>query len=297
MRANRTDLGFAALCAERATLGEGPVWDHRHGRLLWVDIEQGRVHCWSHAEGHSLLAERDALIGMVALAGRDDLLLATSEGLLRRDGATGDVTMLGDPLRGAPVRFNDGKIDPAGRLWVGTMALDPARHAEPLGSLWRYDPTHGFECVLEGLTISNGLGWSRDGHTFYLTDTMRREIRVYNFDSVASEIIDLRATWRTDPAHGYPDGLAVDADGFVWSAGFGAGVLCRYHPAGERVQVLELPVSCPTALAFGGPNLATVFCTSSTHLLAPGHGESLGGAVLRFDTTARGVRANIFEAA
>ena len=199
-----------------------------------------------------------------------------------------------NPLEGKPLRFNDGRVDAFGRFWVGTMALDPTHYGEPWGELYRYDPDGTLHRMEEGLTISNGLDWSPDGKTFYLTDTMRRTIYAYDFDLSAGTIENRRIFVQTAEEDGYPDGLIVDRRGNVWSAGFGGNVIGCYDPQGQRIARLSLPVSCPTSLTFGGTDYSTAFITSSKHVLSPNHTETDAGAVFSIELGALGRPAAVF---
>lgn len=282
------------LCKSADMLGECPLWDHRSGQLLWIDILRGLVHSWSPANGARDVLQVDALIGSVALMGDADLMLATSKGLLRWSASSHEILLLTDPNADKAVRFNDGRVDAAGRFWVGTMALDPARYAEPLGVLYRFDLDCGFRQMEAGLTISNGLDWSPDGRTFYLTDTMRRAIYAYDFDLEAGTIANRRTFVSTKESDGYPDGLAVDHQGHVWSAGFGGNGICHYDASGRFIEKIAVPVSCPTAIAFGGTDYSTAFVTTSQHVLEPSHDESDAGSLLAIAIATRGRPAAVF---
>lgn len=282
------------LCEAQDILGECPLWDCRTDCLLWIDILRGRIHRWSKSAGVHDLVHLDALIGSIALAGDSDLLLATSNGLYRWFDSSGEIQLLINPIEGRPVRFNDGRVDAAGRFWVGTIALDPANYAEPLGELYRYDPDGSVHRMEEGLTISNGLDWSPDGKTLYLTDTMRRAIYAYDFDVEAGAIANRRTFVQTEEADGYPDGLVLDRRGDLWSAGFSGGVICRYDSKGRRVERVVVPVSCPTAVTFGGADYATAFITTSQHVLAPNHTEDCAGALLSLELSTAGRPAAVF---
>jgi sugar lactone lactonase YvrE len=284
----------SALCRVDDQLGEGPLWDHRAHRLLWIDILRGVVHSWSPTEGASDLLRVDALIGSIALAPEDDLLLATSQGLMRWHEGSDEIQSLDNPNEGQPVRFNDGRVDAAGRFWVGTMALDPARYAEPLGMLYRFDPDGSLHQMDEGLTISNGLDWSPDGRTFYLTDTMRRLIYAYDFDERAGTIHRRRLFVSLEEAEGFPDGLVVDREGCVWSACLTGSCIKRYAPDGRLMKQVVLPVSCPTSLTFGGPDFSEAFITTSRHLLDVGHRETDAGSLLTVSLCVRGRPAAVF---
>lgn len=274
------------------TLGEGPLWDYRNSTLIWIDIEAGRVRS-SKAGVETELISIDGKIGSVALASDGALLLATTNGLLLRK-ESGELELLANPDIGFGLRFNDGRVDRHGRFWVGTMPLDPADYGKGLGGLWRVDTDGSNRQILDGLTIANGLDWSPDGCTFYLTDTERRQILAFDTDLDTGDISGRRVFAEIDPAHGYPDGLVVDSEGFVWSVGITGGVICRYNREGEQVASISLPMSCPTAACFGGGDFSQMYITSSQHLLPSGHDEELAGCVIAIDAGAKGRAASIY---
>jgi sugar lactone lactonase YvrE len=282
------------LCRAEDVLGEGPLWDHRSGHLLWIDIIRGIVHSWSAADGLRELVRAELLIGSIALTGQADLLLATSQGLVRWIASSGDLQLLLNPIAGQGVRFNDGRVDAAGRFWVGTMALDPSHYADSVGTLYRFDPDGRLYVMEEGLTISNGLDWSPDGRTLYLTDTMRRLIYAYEFDVHSGTLGRRRIFLSTAEKDGHPDGLVVDAGGDVWSACFGGHGICRYDAGGHLLEKVCVPVSCPTALTFGGADCATAFVTTSRHVLEADHQEADAGALLCLALPTRGRPAAVF---
>jgi sugar lactone lactonase YvrE len=252
------------------------------------------VHAWSANTGLHTSVQIEGLVGSIALAGKADLLVATSKGLFHRCASSGEMCLLANPNEGKPVRFNDGRVDPLGRFWLGTMALDPARYSEPLGELYRFDPDGRIQRMEEGLTISNGLDWSPDGQTLYLTDTLRRAIYAYDFDLRAGTIRNRRTLIRVEQAHGVPDGLTVDSRGHLWSACFGGSGICHYSPEGRLLEKVTLPVSCPTALTFGGADLSIAFITTSRHILASDQTELDAGSLWTATLNNRGQRASVF---
>jgi sugar lactone lactonase YvrE len=175
---------------------------------------------------------------------------------------------IADPEAGRLTRFNDGAVDSRGRFWAGTIALDPALYHVPDNRLYRLDPDGSTHVMEDGLTISNGLGWSPDGRMMYLTDTVAQAIYAYDFDAERGSISNRRDFVRTTGASGYPDGLTVDAEGGVWSARIGEGRVVRYDNYGHVDRELTLPVTCPTSCAFGGPELDRLFITTSWHILS-----------------------------
>ncbi len=279
------------LCDAGDRLGESPVWDHRFGRLLWIDIERGMVHSWCKDQGQTDLLRTEGWIGVLALAGAADLLLGAALGLVRWSPDTGEPVLIADPIAGRKLRFNDGRVDAAGRLWVGLMTLDPSRYDEPLGMLLRCDADGRTAIMEEGLTIPNGMDWSPDGKTFYLTDTMRRRIYAYDFDCQRGSLMNRRIFAEMNENTGRPDGLVVDGEGSVWSMSFREGCVQRYSRHGELIGKLALPVSTTTAIAFGGAELKQAFVTSAASYVP---GQEQAGAVFVMDTPVPGIAGHVF---
>lgn len=252
-----------AVCHTSDQLAEAPLWDHRAERLLWIDIQRGRVQSWSEDASVCEVMQADALIGSIALAGDADLLLATSKGFMRWEAASGRTRVLSNPIAGEPVLFNSGRVDAAGRFWVTTMPNDAERRTEPLGALCRLDPDGSFHRVAEGLVSGNGMDWSPDGRTLYLADTPCRLIYAYDFDVVTGTIRNRRVLATTAEEHGFPAGLAVEEAGCIWSAAFAGEGLCRFDASGRLIEKIDLPMSCPTGIAFGGAGYSTAFITTS----------------------------------
>ncbi len=178
------------------------------------------------------------------------------------------------------LRFNDAGVDPAGRVWAGSMHIP---ESEPLGELYRLDPGGRLTTVLKSVTVSNGLGWSPDGSRMYYADSPtapRRRVRLRPGDRRG---VPRRAFADLSGVEGVPDGLTVDLDGYVWVAMWGGGVLRRFTPSGQQDAVLPVPVSQPTSCAFGGPGLADLFITTASVGLSEAERaeQPLAGRLLR----------------
>ena len=288
----------------RAELGEGPRWDSAHQRLLWVDIMRGRVHAFTPSTGAcrnvavgrpvgalACTAATDRLVG----CGRDgSLVLAVAGGFARLDldSETFEVQAAVEADR-PQNRMNDGACDGAGRFWAGTMALDEGPGA---GALYRLDPDLTVHTMLTGVTISNGLDWSLDGRRMYYVDSPTRRIDVFDFDVATGSIAD-RRTFASVPADaGVPDGLTVDAAGFVWLALWGGAALRRYDPDGTLERVVPLPVTHPTSCAFGGAGLDELYVTSARRPLTAEEKarQPQAGGVFRLRPGVAGRPANLF---
>ena len=244
-----------------AHLAEGPVWSVREKRLYWVDILAPSINRFDPATGANEEVVLPRLVS--AVVGRSDggLMALTQAGLEGFDFASGTLTPLVDPeAEISDNRFNDGKCDRQGRLWAGTMRLDASRTS---GSLYAIKPDLSWERHESGLTVANGLDWSPDGRTFYFADSAPGRIYAYDFDETAGKLKRRRIFAEIDAASGRPDGLAVDAEGFVWCAIWDGWCLHRYAPDGSLVREVKLPIPRPTSIAFGGDDLKTLFITSA----------------------------------
>jgi len=177
-----------------------------------------------------------------------------------------------------PVRFNDGSADRQGRFWCGSTQADD--QFQKLGSLYRLDAARRVKMMAGGLACSNGLGWSPDNRTMYVTAQFAYELEAFDFDPATGEIANRRSFAKVPEADGLPDGLTVDAEGCVWSAQWGGWRLTRYDPAGKVERVLKMPVPNPTSCCFGGPGLKDLYVTTAWLMLtdeerkaAPGSGD------------------------
>ena len=240
-------------------LGEGPLWDAQRGWLWWVDIKGRRVERLDPASGER--AGFDVPVRPAALAMRRDgtLLLACEAGVGTFDPATGAFAARSalEPDRPGN-RANDGKTDPKGRFWIGTM--DDGERADS-GALYRVDPDWSVTRVADGLGIPNTVTHTRDGHTLLLADSRQGEL--YALPVEADGTVGERRLFAKAEGQGSPDGSALDAEGFLWNAEWGAGRIVRYASDGTIERVVLVPVSQPSSCAFGGPNLTTLYITSA----------------------------------
>ena len=283
----------------RATLGEGPLWDADRGLLWWVDILAGLVHGFDPATGHDESIEIGQAVGAVALRQGGDLLVLGQDAILALDPQTRSLRpVVAFSRENPPRRTNDGKPDPAGRLWLGRMTFD---HASGMGSLRRLGPDLRIEAVLTGLTIPNGLAWSPDGRTMYFTDSLSREVRAYDFDVETGEVSAGRSFLRIGPAAGLPDaavpdGLTVDAESHVWVAVWNGGCVIRVSPAGAITARLDIPVTQVSSLAFGGPDLSDLYVTSAREDFteADAAREPIAGGLFRLRPGVRGLPPDRF---
>ncbi len=201
-------------------------------------------------------------IGAITPRLREGFAAVFETGLYLADAEPGNWRRLSSPELHVPGnRFNDAKCDPMGRLWAGTMDNDEKKVS---GSLYRFDSLGKATRMRGDVYLSNGLGWSPDSRTFYFTDTLRRVIYAFDFDIDDGSLFHERVFAVVPEDTGYPDGLAVDTDGCIWSAHWNGARLTRYAPDGRALTTLKLPVPKPTSCAFGGTHLSKLFITSAT---------------------------------
>lgn len=250
----------------RAELGEGPIWDARRSHLLFLDIMRGEVHTFDPSDGAHAIFEVGQPVGAITPSTRGDWVAAARDGFYRVNPTTGETALLAVVEADQPDnRMNDGYCDPQGRFWAGTMSMTPQREA---GALYRLDPNGQVTQIITGVTTSNGIDWSPDGRFVYYVDTGTGRIDVFDFDAEHGWLLARRPLVTIAPEHGKPDGLIVDAEGFLWLALWGGGALHRYAPDGTLDRVVPMPVSHPTKCAFGGPDLADLYVTSASIALS-----------------------------
>lgn len=282
--AMKFELVFDA-CAE---LGEGPVWDDRRQRLLFVDIMRGHVHEFDPATRRDRIIEVGQPVGTVVLAERGDWIVATQDGFHRLDPDTGRLSRIATVEAHRPeTRMNDGAVDPAGRFWAGTMGMGGVIDR---GTLYRLDPDGSVHAMLAPVSISNGIDWSPDARLMYYVDTMTGRVDVFDFHLETGAIGNRRPFVSVPASDGWPDGLVVDAEGAVWLALWEGRGVRRYLPDGRLDRTIDLPVSLVTKPAFGGPELQDLYVTSALIELDPaGRAEEpLAGGVFRARADVRG---------
>jgi sugar lactone lactonase YvrE len=275
-------------------LGEGPLWHIEEQALYWVDIFKGCFHRFYPATGRRETFEVGLPLGALAFRAAGGLVLATRDGFAVWDFNQPTPRFIADPEADKPDnRFNDGMVDRQGRFWAGTLSN---AEVEPLGSLYRLDPDGTASKMETGVTVSNGLGWSPDNKTMYYTDSPRRVIYAYDFDAVTGAIANRRVFARVPDDAGFPDGLTVDSEGFIWSAHWDGWQISRYDPAGQVERVIKMPVQRPTSCAFGGVNLNELYITSAWIRLSKAERQQqpLAGNLFRLKVEVKGLPAAKF---
>jgi sugar lactone lactonase YvrE len=301
---NRTDVQHeieptptevTKVLTAKAQIGEGPVWDAKSQRLLWVDIVGQELNVFDPANGSNQTHRFHDIVTSVTPRKSGGVLLTLRRSFASFDWATGKLETLAEVEIDSPGnRFNDGKTDRQGRHWAGTMGDVDWNH--PIGSLYRFGADAKPVRMAEGICCSNGIGWSPDSKTMYFCESFAHVIHQYDFDPASGELANRRPFTTVNPAS-FPDGLTVDAEGFVWSAQPVFGRIVRYDPAGKMERIIELPVSRGTSLMFGGPALDTLYITTMRTTLDEAQlaEEPLAGCLLAITPGVKGIAEVPFE--
>lgn len=282
------------VVSSQCELGEGPLWHPVEQVLYWLDILQGRLHRFDPRMGLYHVTDLGVVTGSMGVRSQGGFVMATKKGLAFWDAQKQSFASIDDPDPDEGVaRFNDGKTDPQGRFWAGKMSTKPAN------SLFRLDADLSIHRMESGITISNGLGWSPDNQIFYHTDSDAKTIFAYDFDSTTGDISKRRIFARIpdDPREGFPDGLAVDIEGYIWSARWGGWKVVRYAPDGSIEREISMPIEFPTSCAFGGPHLDELYITSAWTEIKPENraAQPLAGDVFRLKTFVPGLPEPVFK--
>ena len=269
-------------------LGECPLWDPMRNKLYWIDIDLGLLYEYDPNSADRKVHEIGQKLGSIALTQTDQLLLATELGFA--------FYRPGDPIlknflevipKETGEMFNDGKVSPKGEFWVGSKG--------PRGSAKLYRLNHDLtvDLVIDGISISNGIGWSLDGRYFFHTDSWDHSIYRY---TLQGKELTMKEVFYTPP-QGTPDGLTIDADGNLWVAIWDGGRVVQLSPAGEELAQILLPVSRPTSVTFGGTDLNTLFITSASVDLSENEksAQPFAGALFSIRTQVAGLPSQRFN--
>jgi sugar lactone lactonase YvrE len=287
----------ALVLDAKAALGEGAIWNAALQRLHWVDINGQRVFTYDPVTGENHACDVGQMVGTVVPRARGGVMLALHEGFASLDLNTGRVTPLPRPPEHDPAtaRFNDGKCDPAGRFWAGTMTLVKRKS---LGRVYRLDADGSMHVMFRDVSTSNGLAWSLDRRTLYYIDTPLMRVDAFDYDDATGAIAGRRPVITIPPGIGRPDGSTLDAEGMLWIAMWEGGRVTRWDPrTGALLQTVRLPVVRVTSCAFGGPELDTLYITSAREGLADAElaAQPLAGGLFKMKPGVCGLRAPAYQ--
>jgi len=267
--------------------GEGPIW--HNDRLLYVDIEAHKIIAFTPDTGDEKIWDVGQRVGTVVPRAKGGLVWAGDDGFFFLDEASGQSTAIADPEPNMPDnRFNDGKCDPAGRLWAGTICLKKRAEA----ALYCLHTDLRVEKKFAPVTNSNGIIWSRDKSIMYYIDTPSKKVRAFDFDSAAGVISNERVVWDTSADASVPDGMTIDSEDRLWVAFCHGGKVVCFNPNTQKVEMqINFPCIETTACAFGGPDLRDLYITTGQK---PGLAEPLAGRLFVCRPGVQGMPASSF---
>jgi sugar lactone lactonase YvrE len=269
-------------------LGEVPRWHQTEQALYWIDALKPAIHRLDPATGRVESWTPPEKLGSFAPSVGGGLIIAGRNGFALYDPRDGRFERIADPEdRAAENILNDGRCDGRGRFWAGSMTKTMARAS---GSLYRVDKGR-MDALDDNIWVANGVAWSPDGATLYFADSHVHTIFAYDYDLAAGAIGKRRVFVDASGHAGVPDGASVDAEGFLWSAMFDGSCLARFAPDGRLDRTVPVPVSRPTACAFGGGDLRTMYVTTARFRLPPDKlaSETHAGGLLALDVGVTGL--------
>jgi sugar lactone lactonase YvrE len=254
------------LIDKKAELGEGPLWDPETEVLYWVDIIDKSLYIYDPVGNINRLYPLSSMPTAVVRRAAGGLLLAMENGFHFFEPETGNLKLIADPERDKPEnRFNDGKCDPSGRFWAGTLHKNGEAERS---ALYRLDPDGSVHTMLSPVSLANGIVWTRDKTKMYFVDTLPKKVYSFDYDDVSGSISNRQTAIDGNTETGYFDGMAIDAEGMLWIAHWGDGSVCRWNPeTGKKLETYTLPCPNVSACAFGGKELTTLYITTARFTL------------------------------
>lgn len=280
----------------KSALGEGAIWNHKTGELIWVNITDKILNFYSPTLKNNKEMLTGQMIGTVVPAESGKVIVALENGFYQLDPITGSKKFIVDPeedIQGN--RFNDGKCDPAGRFWAGTMSTTGKRQA---GALYRLDADGSAHKMIDNVGTSNGIVWSLDNTRMYYIDTPTRKVMAWDYNNETGEISHPETAIEVPEGMGFPDGMTIDADGNVWIALWGGSAVGCWNPeTGELLRTVNVPAKNVTSVAFGDDDLETLYITTARTRTSDEELEifPLAGGVFKIRPGVKGVEAFFFK--
>ena len=279
----------------QAQLGEGAFWNHQTQELFWVDIEGKKLHIYNPKSKLNKTLEMPSRIGTVVPKDYNNAVVALEHGINLVNTEHGEITLLSDTESDKPYnRFNDGKCDPKGRFWIGSMSFDTKTKS---GALYMLSPNGSVEKKLDSVTISNGMVWTKDHKTMYYIDTPLKNIRAFDYNNETGEINNERVAVIIADSLGFADGMTIDENDNLWVGLWNGNGVGHFNPkSGKLIQKIQVPAQNVTSCAFGGKNLDTLYITTAS-LGMPEENISLypnAGSIFKYVPGVKGVKSSFF---
>lgn len=279
----------------KAELGEGAIWHPSENKLYWIDIEGKELHIFNPKDKTDIVLRVGERVGTVVPVSKGGALVALQTGIHFINTKTGELNFLANPLPHQNIRFNDGKCDPAGRFWVGSMHLDQTTGA---ASMYRLDADGSIHEMFDDVSISNGITWSADAKKMYYVDSPLNRIDAFDYNIETGAIKNRRVIVTIADELGGPDGMTIDEEGKLWVALWGGNGVGRFDPAsGKLLQKIDVPAPHITSCAFGGEHLDTLYITSAREGLTEQQLEQypLSGGLFSIIPGVNGVPAEFYK--
>ena len=272
-------MNIRAISDVVSDLGEGPIWSPQTNCVTWTDITQNKFHTADLDTGTTQSFAAPSMVGAIAHTRNGDFIAATQEGFahVSIDGKFSRV----HTFLAADMRMNDGKVDPAGRFWAGSLALSFEKNR---GSLYVLEKDGSYSSVLDDVTLSNGMGWSPDSNFFYYIDSIPGVLKRFDYESVDGRISNPVDLITFDTSKGIPDGMSVTSNGKIVVALWDGGRVEIYEPSGKKISEIKLGVSRPTSCTFGGADGNVLIVTTASQGIDLGK-EPLAGKILAVTDT------------
>jgi len=280
----------------QSELGEGSLWNYRTGELMWVNIKGEILNFYNPVTGLNKEMFTGQMIGTVVPTESGKVVVALKNGIYSLDPETGSKKLIADPEEDKPDnRFNDGKCDPSGRFWAGTLSLTGQSEA---GALYRLDPDSSIHKMIDHVGTSNGIVWSSDKTKMYYIDTPTKKVMAYNYDDATGEISNPKVAVQIPDGIGYPDGMTIDESDHLWVALWGGSAVGNFDPeTGKLIRKIEVPAKNVTSCAFGDEDLGTLYITTARESTSDEELEKFphAGGVFKIRPGVKGVKAFYFN--
>lgn len=280
----------------KAELGEGAFWHHQAQVLYWVDIEGKKLHLYNPSKGINQSFDTPSRIGTVVPSSESEAMVALEDGIHILNTTSGKLSLFSEIESDNPNnRMNDGKCDPSGRLWVGSMHLP---QTSPEGKVYMVESDGSANVMIDSVTISNGIVWTKDTKTMYYIDTPTGYVRAYDFDNATGAITNERKVIEVPESEGFPDGMTIDENDKLWIGLWNGNKVAQYDPlTGKMISSVVVPAHNVTACAFGGPDLDTLYITTARVDMSKEELDSLplSGSIFKAVPGVKGVPSNHFK--
>ncbi|MBS1500486.1 MAG: SMP-30/gluconolactonase/LRE family protein [Bacteroidetes bacterium] len=259
---NNPEPLLEVVVPHRCLVGEGPVWDTRRQAICWLDIVDGEIHEYIPGQGTFRTIRVGQMIGSFAVRKNGGFIGGLKKGIGFIDRETGKTDVFASPEHDQPDnRFNEGKCDPEGRFWAGTMAHS---FEEGKGSLYLVHKDKTITRQIPGITISNGLAWSADHQIMYYIDTPTWQVAAFRYDPASGDISDKRIAIQIPEEDGWPDGMTIDTEGMLWIAHWDGWQVTRWDPlTGEKLLTISIPAAKVSSCTFGGEQFEDLYITTA----------------------------------